>query len=155
MSFHGVQRAGHCLSLRAEHKNTERDNIHGIDRSGKQHHSWYACITIYTHMHMSAYQCTCTHANTRTHFLGGDGIQYVLRAAVLLCRLAATFVMVVLLFHIKQNATALHTAPLISASVPQPFIIASHPLLLSSPNVALIAALHQAVLLRMIQASPG
>lgn len=52
---------------------------------------------------------------------------YVLRAAVLLCRLAGTFVMVVLLFHIKQNATALHTAPLISASVPQPFIIASHP----------------------------
>lgn len=80
---------------------------------------------------------------------------YVLRAAVLLCRLAGTFVMVVLLFHIKQNATALHTAPLISASVPQPFIIASHPLLFSSPNVALIAALYQAVLLRTIQASPG
>lgn len=112
----------------------------------------------FTQTHTSAYQCTCTHANTRTHFLGGDGIQYVLRAAVLLCRLAGTFVMVVLLFHIKQNATALHTAPLISASVPQPFIIASHPLLLSSSpplNVALIAALHQAVLLRMIQASPG
>lgn len=54
---------------------------------------------------------------------------YVLGAAVLLCRLAGTFVMVALLFHIKQNATALHTAPLISASVPQPFIIASHPLL--------------------------
>lgn len=67
---------------------------------------------------------------------------YVLRAAALLCRLAGTFVMVVLLFHIKQNTTALHTAPLISASVPQPFIIASHPLYSSPPpNVALIAAL--------------
>lgn len=80
---------------------------------------------------------------------------YVLRASVLLCKLAGTFVMVVLLFHIKQNTTALHTAPLISASVPQPFIIASHPLLLSSPNVTLIAALHQVVLFRTIQASSG
>lgn len=80
---------------------------------------------------------------------------YVLRAVVLLRRLADTFVVVVLLFHIKQNATALHTAPLISASVTQPFIIASHPLLLCSPNVVLIAALHQAVLLRTIVATPG
>lgn len=66
---------------------------------------------------------------------------YVLRAAALLCKLAGTFVMVVLLFHIKQNATALHTAPLISASVPQPFIIASHPPLLSFLNVTLMAKL--------------
>lgn len=109
------------------------------------------CMHYHIHAHASAYQHTCkTHIHTFS-----VAMVYVLRAAVLLCRLAGTFVMVVLLFHIKQNATALHTAPLISASVPQPFIIASHPLLLSSPNVALIAALHQAVLLRTIQASPG
>lgn len=85
----------------------------------------------YTHAHTQ--MCTNARAHMRTHihtFLGWGGIQYVLRAVALLCRLAGTFVMVVLLFHIKQNATALHTAPLISASVPQPFIIASHPLLL-------------------------
>lgn len=152
MSFHGVQRAGHCLSLRVEHKNTESDNIHSIERTGKQHHAWYACITTYTHTQVR----TNTRAHMQTHVHTFSVVMvYVLRAAVLLCRLAGTFVMVVLLFHIKQNATALHTAPLISASVPQPFIIASHPLLLSSPNVALIAALHQAVLLRTIQASPG
>lgn len=103
-------------------------------------------------MHTQVHSNTRAKAHTRTPSVV---MVYVLRAAVLLCRLAGTFVMVVLLFHIKQNATALHTAPLISASVPQPFIIASHPLLLSSPNVALIAALHQAVLLRTIQASPG
>lgn len=91
----------------------------------------------HTHTHTHTQTCTNARAHMRTHihtFLGrgdrGGGIQYVLRAAALLCRLAGTFVMVVLLFHIKQNATALHTAPLISASVPQPFIIASHPLLL-------------------------
>ena len=39
MSFHGVQRARHCLSLRAEHKNTERDNIRNTDGTGKQHHA--------------------------------------------------------------------------------------------------------------------
>lgn len=54
---------------------------------------------------------------------------YVLGAVVLLSRLAGTFDMVVLLFHIKQNAKALHMAPLIYDSVPQPFI-AAHPLLL-------------------------
>lgn len=69
------------------------------------------------------------HVNTRAQFYRGDDIQCVLRATVPLCRLAGTFVMVVLLFHIKQNTTALHKAPLISASVPPPFIIASHPLL--------------------------
>lgn len=74
---------------------------------------------------------TNTHAHMQVHINTFSALMpYVLRASVLLCRLAGTFVMVVLLFHIKQNATALHTAPLISASVPQPFIIASHPLLL-------------------------
>jgi len=104
------------------------------------------CMQYSVHAHMSVYQSAYTHTVL---------IVYVLRAAVLLCRLEGTFVMVVLLFHIKQNATALHMAPLISASVPQPFIIASHPLLLYFPNVVLIAALHQAVLFWMIQASPG
>lgn len=97
-------------------------------------------------VHRHAHKCTHTHTVS-------VAMVYVLRAAALLCGLAGTFVMVVLLFHIKQNATALHTAPLISASVPQPFIIASPPLL--PYNVALIAVLHQAVLLRTIQASPG
>lgn len=72
---------------------------------------------------------TYVHANTRAQFYRGDGIELVLRAAVPLCGLAGTFVMVVLLSHIKQNTAALHKAPLISASVPPPFIIASHPLL--------------------------
>lgn len=95
-------------------------------------------------------------ARTQTHVHTLSVVTvYVLRAAVLLRGLAGTFVMVVLLFHIKQNATALHTAPLISASVPQPFIIASHPLLHSSPNVALIASLHRAALLGTILATPG
>jgi len=48
VSYHGVQRARHCLSLRAEHKNTERDNIHNIDGAGKRHRAWYACITTST-----------------------------------------------------------------------------------------------------------
>ncbi len=92
--------------------------------------------------HTRTHVRTNTRAHMQTHVHTFSVVMvYVLRAAVLLCRLAGTFVMVVLLFHIKQNATALHTAPLISASVPQPFIIASHPLLLSSPNAALIAAL--------------
>lgn len=98
------------------------------------------CMHYQIHAHAIAYQHTCTHESHIHTF--SVVMVYVLRAAVLLCRLAGTFVMVVLLFHIKQNTTALHTAPLISASVPQPFIIASHPLLLSSPNVALIAAVH-------------
>lgn len=106
------------------------------------------CMHYHIHAHASASTYTLTHTPSVV-------MVYVLRAAALLCRLAGTFVMVVLLFHIKQNATALHTALLISASVPQPFIIASHPLLLSSPNMALIAALHQAVFLWTIQASPG
>lgn len=72
-------------------------------------------------------QHACDH--TCTILRGVMIYKYVLRAAVLLCGLAGTFVTVVLLFHIKQNTTALHKAPLISASVPPPFIIASHPLL--------------------------
>ena len=85
------------------------------------------CTHYHIHAHSSVHRRTCKHMYT--DFLRGEGIQYVLRAVVLLCRLAGTFVIVVLLFHIKQNATALHTAPLISAGAPQPFIIASHPLL--------------------------
>lgn len=83
-------------------------------------------------MHTQVRTKTHAHIQLHMHTLSVEMV-YVLRAAVLPCRLAGTFVVVVLLFHIKQNATALHTAPLISASVPQPFIIASHPLLLSSP----------------------
>lgn len=69
------------------------------------------------------------YVTTRAPFYRLMIYKYVLRAAVLLCGLAGTFVTVVLLFHIKQNTTALHKAPLISASVPPPFIIASLPLL--------------------------
>lgn len=88
------------------------------------------CINTYVHTQVRTK--THTHIQLHMHTLSVEMV-YVLRAAVLPCRLAGTFVVVVLLFHIKQNATALHTAPLISASVPQPFIIASHPLLLSCP----------------------
>lgn len=112
------------------------------------------------HVLPSAYERVPAHvqtqAQTHTHSLSqcGDGVCPegccpAVRAG------RHFFVTVVLLFHIKQNGTALHRAPLISASVPRPFIIASHPLPPQPSTHSLIAPLHQAVLLGMIQASPG
>lgn len=131
VSSQAVQRARHCVSLWAEDKNTDRHNTHKVD-VGTMH-------VMHAVQHPCTDECVVKNMNVCKH--SHCCLVYMRRAAALLWRLAGTFVMVVLLFHIKQNATALHTAPLISASVTQAFIFASH--LLSSsapPNVALIAS---------------
>lgn len=61
ISFHGTQRARHCLSLRPDHKNTQRDNIHNIDRTRKQRHALTRTCTpkcAPKHTHTSNYTCT-------------------------------------------------------------------------------------------------
>lgn len=69
ISFHGTQRARHCLSLRPDHKNTQRDNIHNIDRTRKQRHALTRTCTP-----KCAPKHTHTHPITHAHFVSGDGV---------------------------------------------------------------------------------